>query len=273
MNWKQTAVTMFALGITVAQTWATIVINVNFEQPGAVVGNQITAAINTGTGNNFTGTDPAIVFSTRTGGGGKFAGNFSTDDNGEILTMTGFSGIPIASDYTLAFHIRRDGLQDSLDRPFDLPISTGPGVQDIAQFAANGTDLVLRTGDRGVGTVSLADGVWTHITLVHQANTHPVGGSGSPEGTTRVYVNGVLFNTQTLIDFADLPAGNITLGGQLDGGRPFTGQLDDFYLNTVALNATQVYDLWWSTVVPEPSTALLFGMGAVLLYWRRRTTV
>ncbi len=251
---------------------ATVLVDVDFNEPGKSIGQVITSATNNGTLNNFTGSSDNIVFAAGTAGS-DLAANFSTGSNGDILSMAGFPGIGIAQDFTLAFSVARTGDQVTTNPSthiLDLPNSGGPGVDDITRFT-EATAVRMKVGDRAfTPNVPLGDGVWTHITMVHQANTHGLGSSGSNEGTGTLYTNGTFFATVVLVDNANLPAGSMALGGQLDGARALKGKLDNVYLEDVALNATQVEALYGSTLIPEPASVSLLALGAAAVMLRRR---
>ena len=119
----------------------------------------------------------------------------------------------------------------------------------------------------GFGSVDLTTGVWTHAVLSWN----------STAGTT-LYINGL--QTDSVIPTVSTTAPHtIFAGNPLNFGRTeilhFTtwlydygeATIDDVYIYNRALSPTEVSTLY--SVVPEPNTALLLGLGLSALAVRR----
>jgi hypothetical protein len=120
------------------------------------------------------------------------------------------------------------------------------------------------TSANGIGgTTGLNDNAWHHIAYVHNA-------SGAPR--RQVYVDGVLEASDNTGDLYTGSEPTAWVIGARFGSQPqyphFTpGQFDDLRFYDVALSASEVSTLY--SVIPEPNTALLLGIGLSALAVRR----
>ncbi len=114
-------------------------------------------------------------------------------------------------------------------------------------------------------------GVWQHVLVTYVDNA----------GTTTVstYIDGAVASTITGINTSDIAASGIHIGNARDVrlARPFDGKIDEFGAWSRVLDSAeiaQVYDNGVNgvalTVVPEPSSAALLGLGGLALILRRR---
>jgi hypothetical protein len=116
------------------------------------------------------------------------------------------------------------------------------------------------------GAVNVADDVGHYITFVHD------GSATAGQGTVDIYVDGVL-------DLAGAPGSAGNPGSTYlfrDVARSFGPQygnmfLDDVRIYDTALSAAEISELFTPAVaqIPEPSTLVLVGIGAVALLRRR----
>jgi hypothetical protein len=117
----------------------------------------------------------------------------------------------------------------------------------------------FRTGTTGLGetldTVTLATHQWYMLTRTFDGTNQ------------KSYVDGLLVGT--VAGIANNPTA-ITIGAhnsRADQGVGLVGKLDDVYIYDRALSPTEVSTLY--SVIPEPSTALLLGIGLSALAVRR----
>jgi len=106
---------------------------------------------------------------------------------------------------------------------------------------------VFRTGNSGsfyFDTDPISPNAWHMLTRTYDGST------------LSAYINGQLVGSQT--GPSNSPTG-ITIGSAGDGLHGFIGSLDDLYIYDRALSPTEVSTLY--SAVPEPSTALLLGIG------------
>jgi hypothetical protein len=104
--------------------------------------------------------------------------------------------------------------------------------------------------------VPIEPGVWTHLAIVREGNTN-----------YSVYKDGALFDTAT--ETAPLPT---ALGWTMSGrpGFQYHGLLDEVRISGVALTPQQFLIGSPVTVILEPGTACLFGIGVSMFALTRR---
>ncbi|MEO0476541.1 MAG: LamG domain-containing protein, partial [Planctomycetota bacterium] len=146
-------------------------------------------------------------------------------------------------------------------------------VQD-STGSDNGNLRIEVAGDFAIGNTAINDGQWHHVAVVFSNDGTPV------VEDSLLYIDGVL----------DASAGNFSSSG---GGSPaintgttnqvtvgssqiFTdnrevgGLMDEFGVWSRALSSQEIADLASGTVVPEPSSLALLGLGGLLIARRRR---
>jgi hypothetical protein len=127
--------------------------------------------------------------------------------------------------------------------------NAGMGIYQIG-----GNYIGLMGGIAFVGSTPVTSN-WTHLAMV-------VSG-----GTTTFYVNGVANATAGQ---PNIPAGNFNIGIRPDLGERFDGRIDEVRIFTFAPGQFSVNDLQLNSVVPEPGTAALLGLGLLTAVRRRR---
>lgn len=127
-------------------------------------------------------------------------------------------------------------------------------LETIAPSPIYGTFPTSRTA---VSADALTTGQWYHV-------------AGTYDGqTVSVFVNGALAGTnhfgvmQALSTDPTIPVGVGHLQGW--GVQWFQGRMDDLQVYDNALTSGEIANL-----IPEPSAAVLFGAGMLLLFWWRR---
>lgn len=125
------------------------------------------------------------------------------------------------------------------------------------------TDPRIQIRDIGAGANITATGAnvdntdnWTHFAFVREG-----------DGTANLYVDGTVYSgtgTQTV----DFSINSLGFGGGTNG---YIGDLDEVWIFGTALTSGEVNSLMTNNnIVPEPSAALLGGLGLLALLRRRR---
>jgi len=145
-----------------------------------------------------------------------------------------------------------------------------PGqTTDTIPIALNGNVAGFMTSDGTTDTTihstsSISTGSFVHVVATYN----------SANGAKRIYINGVLEASETVVPTTHNARGLLVLGANDFDSRYFSGQLDDFQFYSIALNATEVTYLYNNPglTVPEPATWLSLAAGlAVLAAIRRRS--
>ncbi len=136
----------------------------------------------------------------------------------------------------------------------------------FATGAPNGWGVGLSNVDRALFTtfgvsdqrsaVVSANNVWQHVAYTWNA------------GTIEVFINGVSVFTTTVSNFNDETNPQFGIGGNGNGGDHFNGRIDELKIYDGVLSPAEIVAA--ALPVPEPSAALLGGLGVLGLLRRRR---
>lgn len=174
---------------------------------------------------------------------------------------------------SVAFWMRADGTQDTNATMLSLGSGNGAGNRFDVRLTGSALRLEIQSGGTTT-TAVVGDGNWYHVTLsvslaastladvqyfIHDTTaTLITNGSGSMSGANAI-------NTGT---------GPLRIGDSYqDFSRDFAGLLDDVRLYDTALTETDAANLagmWAPTMIPEPSVAIVSGLGLFGLLLRRR---
>ena len=123
---------------------------------------------------------------------------------------------------------------------------------------------------RDVAGAALAADAWAHVAVVGStsAGTLTVFINGVQVAQDASLSNGVTFNGADGIDTANLTIGAARPDSGDAGYRPFDGLLDELAIYDSALSDAQILE--HATLVPEPSSTALLGLGGLALIMRRR---
>lgn len=190
---------------------------------------------------------------------------FNAERNGDVLSTVeghrysaGTQDIDLSLGFTWSLWVNIAS-SNTGDTGADVIIGTRAGSGgawhkiDLASISSwNGTELTF---------TSLADDEWHHIAYVGDSTDR------------RIYIDG------TEVDIDDsVPTtifnGNMEIGGSSQFSEDVTGLIDDIAIWNNRLTEEQIQGLADGSLtpltVPEPSAALLGGLGALLLLLRRR---
>lgn len=202
--------------------------------------------------NDTTGTTGALVVNDRSGSAAYTVGSgvlslseVSTNDSTfDYLTAPNF-GFGVADAWTLAFDVRDNGSGGAGGQSTAAAIisSQSPGEPDSWQLNLSGSSGVSE--NTGAGTFgSLSGGGWHTIRLVNTGTE------------ISVYFNGVDVTTSATWPSARVSLENLTFANR---GTNIQAGVD---IDNVMV--------WDTAVIPEPSSALLGGLGMLMLLRRRR---
>jgi len=190
---------------------------------------------------------------------------FNADRGGDVLSTVeghrysaGTQDINLAVGFTWSLWVNVSS-SNLTDTGADSIIGTRAGSGgawhklDLAGISSwNGTELTY---------TNLADDTWHHIAYVGDTTDR------------RLYIDGTLVNTDTSVSTTTFN-GNMEIGGTSQFSEDVTGLYDDIAIWNHRLTEDQIEGLADGSLtpltVPEPSAALLGGIGALLLLRRRK---
>jgi len=117
-----------------------------------------------------------------------------------------------------------------------------PGILMSGDTYSGGANLISfdTFNDQVITTYAVPLGVWTHVVATFNAAST----AWSPDNC-KIYVNGVLTpGTNASVGNLNVVGNEITLGATHEGKRGFTGQISNFKLYSVALEASEVRKLY-----------------------------
>jgi len=187
----------------------------------------------------------------------------TVDGSGNDGAVSGNSFNWTASDErTVAFWMRATANDKGDANATMLSLGTGGGSGIRFDVRLTGNNLRLEVQGAGTNTTeAIADGTWRHIAIV-------VPNATSTLGNVQYYIDGSLGGTFSGAQNINTGTAPLRIGDSFqDTARDFKGLIDDVKIFDSALNASEVMAL---TVVPEPSSTALLGLGALSLVLRRR---
>lgn len=245
------------LALSLGTTHGALVAHFTFDNAGDLGANTGSVATSW---NSFSGvTQTTGLFGS--GAGSFVAGTSSAWDND--FTVANLNA------FTLSMHVKSS--QTVAWRDF---VSIGTGNNVVFVLERTGSEGVFNynignvggTGEGqvgyapGAGTFDVDDGTWHHLGIT-------VGG-----GTITLYIDGVSRDSATYSGSGAISA--FQLASRFgDGGRAITTEIDDVAIYDEALDSAQ---MGWlasneaTAAAPEPSAALLGGLGLLALLRRRR---
>jgi hypothetical protein len=235
-------------------------------------GDFLDASGNGNDGTMFGGVSYAGDSAAAIGGGQSAVFDGAAGTYGAVNTGLGVSG---NANFTVSMWVKGDGTANSDDRVF----SEGQSTNNNPLFnvgthngGADGTvDIYIRNGgggttlNHGHSPGTAFDGDWHHILV-----------SGGSDGLLDLYIDGTF---DTTFDYTHVPAfatDTTSIGGVLRAGDccNFLGSIDDVSFWDQDLSISDISALAGgaspTSLIPEPSSALLSFVGLLLVVRRRR---
>jgi hypothetical protein len=186
---------------------------------------------------------------------------FYVNEYAQLQTLT------LGSEFTVSHWVRLDsnayahsGASFSAGRQ-----DTAPGWLRVGVTTGLEVDVSLSqppSSSGGVGSVDIGDGEFHHVAATVQGSQISLFVDGSLVGTDSTSGPFSLGNVETFVGFHQWEVSY----GQFSSSR-FDGAIDDLRIYDRALSPTEVSTLY--SAIPEPTTALLLGMGLASLAVRR----
>ena len=266
---------LFLVAGASAPAWGAAIIDIDFDgftDADTTVTNDGTASdgvvVENGNGavNATTGTvGQAAAFVDANAGSGTSAQGGEIEV-GNVQAITG--------DFTYALSIRPDGPQVSFDHLINFTSAgTDAAFVDPSLVFSDGDTIRIRLSDRQFFVdLNVNDDDYQHLAVTYDANG---GNPADTDGLIQVYLDGSLVGSSAFVDNngtkddLNTMTSTVTFGAQATGNRPFDGDLDNLFLDQQFRTATEIEELFLSTI-PEPASLALMAVGGLCLLGRSR---
>lgn len=185
--------------------------------------------------------------------------------------ITGFGG---TGSFTVLAWVQTTGTSDQTIFSY-TPSNGVTGGADLRLFVQSNGDLRVEMSagagfNLSSGAFDLGDGATHMVGVLFDSST------GDSFQDVDLYVDGTIYNvtggTDHTVNIAQTVSGGgngIRFGQDNAGGRQFSGTIDDVGIFDTALTSGELAN-YATNGIPEPSTALLGGLGVLGLLRRRR---
>ena len=215
---------------------------------------------------------------------GPLGGGLSLSNNDTDLIDAAWTGIAGNTDRTVSFWTKKTGTTDTTvfvewgvntnGNRFSVTQEISANQPSTGASLPGGVRTELQGDYRSTPAAgpNIADGNWHHVAVV--LDYDGVGNAQLEEVT--MYVDGIAMlayadnaNQQLINTLTTNPVS--VAGGTLNGQSRFlNGLIDEVGIWSRALSAQEVADLAAGTVVPEPGSLALLGLGGLMILRRRR---